>query len=89
MFQFARWCRRYFAAMFMTADDNSPCAVRVFGIGFALISTAIFMWLAIHTVIDLRQPFDYAGFGGGLTALWGVVGLSIGLKSFSERVNKQ
>lgn len=74
--------------MFMTADDHTPCTLRVFGVAFAVISTAVYFALAIHTVIGLKQPLDYAGFGGGLAAVWGVVAGCIALKSKSERNNR-
>lgn len=83
--EFVGWAARFSHQVFMTGDDNTPCAVRIFGVIFAIISTGIFFWLSIHTVYSLRTPLDYAGFGGGLAAVWGVVGGAIAFKSYTER----
>lgn len=70
---------------FATADDNTPCALRIFGVGFAIIGTTVYFVLAIHTVFVLKTPLDYGAFGAGLAAVWGVVAGAIAWKSKTER----
>lgn len=81
------WLVRFGHETFMTADDNTPCALRVFGVGFAIIATTIYFVLAIHTVFILKTPLDFVGFGTGLAAVWGVVAGAIAWKSKTERSN--
>lgn len=82
------WALRFGHDTFMTADDNTPCAVRIFGVGFAIIATAVYFVLAIHTVWSLKTPLDFVGFGTGLAAVWAVVGGCIAWKSKTERTSE-
>lgn len=79
------WVLRFGHETFMTADDNTPCALRIFGVGFAIIATAVYFVLAVHTVWVLKTPLDFVGFGTGLAAVWGVVAGAIAWKSKTER----
>lgn len=65
--------------------DGSLCPVRTFGVGFALITTAVYFGLACWTVIRDRQPLDYAAFAGGASAIWAVVAAAIVGKAHAER----
>ncbi len=65
--------------------NGTLCPVRVGGIIFAVLATAVFFTLSVWTVVALRQPLDYGGFGGGLASVWGVVGIAIAAKSFAEK----
>lgn len=80
-----RWMLRFGRETFMTADDNTLCSLRIFGVGFAVIGTAIYFVLAVHTVFVLKQPLDFIGFGTGLASVWGVVAGAIAWKSKAER----
>lgn len=82
-----QWFLKFGRETFMTADDNTPCAIRIFGVGFAIIASGVFFGLAIHTVYGLKTPLDYGGFAGGLAALWGTVAAAIGFKSYAERTH--
>lgn len=82
------WALKFGHETFMTADDNTPCALRIFGVGFAIIATAVYFVLAIHTVWVLKQPLDFVGFGTGLASVWGVVAGAIAWKSKTERSHK-
>lgn len=71
--------------MLKNSTGDGLCPVRLFGVGFALITTMVFFALACWTVLALHQPLDYSGFGGGAAAVWGVVGASIALKTHTEK----
>lgn len=66
-------------------NDGSLCPLRFGGLVFALLSTSCFFGLAIWTVVGLRTPLDYAGFGGGLAAVWGVVAAGVAVKARTEQ----
>lgn len=86
---FLRWALKFCHDTFATADDNTPCALRIFGVGFAIIATTIYFILAVHTVWVLKTPLDYMGFGTGLASVWGVVAGAIAWKSKAERSRAQ
>lgn len=82
------WLLKFGHETFMTADDNTPCSLRIFGVGFAIIATTIYFVLATHTVFALKAPLDFVGFGTGLASVWGVVAAAIAWKSKAERLNR-
>ena len=82
------WMLKFGHETFMTADDNTPCALRIFGVGFAIIATTVYFVLAVHTVWVLKAPLDFVGFGTGLASVWGVVAVAIAWKSKTERQSK-
>lgn len=84
---FVAWMLKFGHDTFATADDNTPCALRIFGVGFAIIGTAVYFALAVHTVWVLKQPLDFVGFGTGLASVWAVVAGAIAWKSKTERNN--
>lgn len=82
---FMQWILRFGHETFMTADDHTPCALRIFGVGFAIVATTVYFVLAVHTVWALKQPLDFVGFGTGLASVWAVVAGAIAWKSKAER----
>lgn len=71
--------------IFQNGKDGSWCPVRTGGLIFACLSSLAYFGLAAWTVIVLKTPFDYGGFGGGLAAVWGVVGVAIAAKAKVEK----
>lgn len=50
----------------------------------AMLTGAVFLFLAIYHVVVLHQAFDPMSFGGGAAALFTGMGAGIGLKAKDE-----
>jgi len=74
--------------IFINSKSGNICPVRLFGVGFAVITCTSFLVLAFITVLR-GQPLDYTGFGAGFAAIWSATGLSIGLKQMSEQTRNK
>lgn len=62
----------------MTEVDNQTwCPVRLFGVSFAVVSSAVFLALAVWTVIKQHNALDYVAFGTGLSTVWATVSAAI------------
>ena len=71
---------------FTETDNETFCPVRIFGIGFAILSSTTFLGLSILTVVKQHNALDYVSFGTGLSVVWGTVSAAIVFKSrFGDR----
>lgn len=70
--------------MLKTRDDGTLCPVKTFGVVFSVLASTAFLFLAFWTVMVLKQPFDYGGFGGGIASIWGAAGFTIAAKRWIE-----
>lgn len=59
------------------ADNQTWCPVRLFGVLFAILSSTVFLGLAVWTVVKQHNPLDYVAFGTGLSAVWATVSAAI------------
>lgn len=66
-------------------DNKTPDPVRLFGVGFALISSNILLGLSIYSVVWLKAPFDPKQFAEALGILWGVTSAAIAGKALTEK----
>lgn len=82
---FCRWCREAGRQVFTEPDNATLDVSRVFGVPFAIVSSAVFLALAIYSVAWLRQPLDYIAFGTGLSTVWGVFALGVGVNDAVKR----
>ena len=72
--------------LFTEIDNQTWCPVRLFGIGFAIIASSAYLFLAIWTVVALKQPLDYISCGTGLASVWTVVSAAVVFKAkFGDR----
>lgn len=70
----------------ITERDNTTLdPVRLFGVGFALLSSNIFLVLTIYSVVKLKAPFAPHDFADGLAVLWGTVAAAITFKALTEK----
>ncbi len=77
---------RLIKTAFTEADNETWCPVRIFGIGFAILSSTTFLGLSIWTVVKQHNALDYVSFGTGLSAVWGTVSAAIVVKAkFGDR----
>ncbi|MBX6391917.1 MAG: hypothetical protein IRY96_00460 [Burkholderiales bacterium] len=63
--------------LFTEQDNSTWCPLRLCGIPFAFVATAVYMGLSIYTVAIKGNPLDYVSFGTGLSILWGTVSAAI------------
>ncbi len=75
----------FFRALFTEMDNQTWCPVRLFGIGFAIIGSAVYFGLSIWTVVVLKQPLDYGGISTGMVSIWGTVSVAVVFKYRSEK----
>jgi len=68
-------------SLFTELDNETWCPVRLFGVLFAVLSSAVFLGLAIWTVVRQGVALDYVAFGAGLSAVWGTVAGAIVFKA--------
>lgn len=66
-------------------DNKTLDPVRLFGVGFALVSSNTYLGLVIYSVIKLKAQFDPAAFANSLATLWGVVAAAITFKAMTEK----
>ena len=62
---------------FTETDNQSWCPVRIFGVGFAILSSTTYLALAVYTVVVLKQPIRYISMGTGLASVWGTVSAAV------------
>lgn len=72
-------------SIFTETDNATWCPVRIFGIGFAILCSNLYLVLAYYTVIHLKTAFDYKAYGEGLSILWTVVSAAIAGKAYVEK----
>jgi hypothetical protein len=61
-------------------DNKTVCIVRLAGVGGFTYGIGAHA----YQVFWLHAPFDFLGFGGGLAALLGALGLALGMKKDSQ-----
>lgn len=72
--------------LFTEQDGESWCPVRLFGIGFAILGSTVFLALACWTVVKQGNALAYVSFGTGLSAVWATVSAAIVFKAkFGDR----
>lgn len=77
---------RTIRTLFTEQDNETWCPVRLFGIGFAILASSTYLFLAIWTVVVLKQPLDYVSCGTGLASVWTVVSAAVVFKAkFGDR----
>jgi hypothetical protein len=73
-------------SVFTEQDNETFCPIRLFGIGFAILGSTVFLGLAVWTVVLQHNALDYVSFGTGLSAVWATVSAAIVFKAkFGER----
>lgn len=73
-------------ALFTEQDNETWCPVRLFGVGFAILGSMVYLVLAVWTVIKQHNALDYVSFGTGLASVWTVVSAAIVFKAkFGDR----
>lgn len=81
---FIHWVRKISAQLFTESNGTKICPIRLFGFIFVVMASITYLILAYITVLVYKQPLDYVGFGTGISAIWGVYGGAISMKSFTE-----
>jgi len=66
-------------------DNRTLDPVRLFGIGFAFVTSNTLLALTIFSVVVMRSPFDPEQFAKALGLLWAVVSVAITCKALTEK----
>lgn len=75
------WIRKQLRDIFTEPDNQTVCVVRLAGIGGFLYGIGAHA----YQVFWLHTPFDFLGFGGGLSALIAALGVALGMKKDSPQ----
>lgn len=70
--------------LFTEQDNETWCPVRLFGVGFAILGSSVYLVLSFWTVVRQHNALDYISFGTGLASVWATVSAAIIFKHRGE-----